>query len=85
MGITSIKRARNPSMNKATVIKKVGFVKVKLLKRNKTAGKWVGPSSVGVLAQYVCNRSVLDFYNILDWYSRQVRTHIFYVQKIDPS
>jgi hypothetical protein len=50
MGMTSIKKAKNPSTSKPTVTKKDNSVKVRLFERNKTAKKWVNPSSVGVLA-----------------------------------
>jgi hypothetical protein len=63
MDMTSIKkRNKNTSTSKPALIKKEGPVKVRLLKRNKTARKWASPSSVGVLAQQVCHRSVLDLY-----------------------
>ncbi len=52
MGMTSIKKAKNPSMSKSTaVIKRDNSVKVRLLKENKTARKQISPSSVKVLAQ----------------------------------
>jgi hypothetical protein len=50
MGMTSIKKAKNPSTCKSTVIKRDNSVKVRLLKGNKTARKWVSHSSVKVLA-----------------------------------
>ncbi len=42
LGMTSVKRPKNPSTSS---------VKVRMLKRNKTADRPVGPSSVGVVAQ----------------------------------
>jgi hypothetical protein len=51
MGVTSIKKAKNPSMSKSTVIKRDNSVKLRLLKKNKTAKKQVSPSNVRVLAQ----------------------------------
>ena len=51
MGMASIKKAKNPSMSKSTVIKRDNSVKVRLLKGNKTARKPVSSSSVKVMAQ----------------------------------
>jgi hypothetical protein len=51
MGVTSIKKTKNPSTSKATVIKRNNSVKVRLLERNKTARKQVRLSSVGLLTQ----------------------------------
>ena len=66
MGMASINKAKNPSISKSTVIKKDNSVKVRLLEGNKTARKPVSSSSVKVMAQSVCDRSVLGLYNILD-------------------
>jgi hypothetical protein len=46
-GLTLTKKAKNPSTSKATVTKKEDLVKVRLLKRNKTARKRVIPSKSG--------------------------------------
>jgi hypothetical protein len=51
MGMTSIKKTKNSSVSKSTVIKRDNSVKVGLLEGNKTARKQVSPSSVKVLAQ----------------------------------
>ncbi len=51
MGVTSIKKAKNPSLSRATVIKRGGCVKVRTPERQKTAGRLVSSSSVGVLAK----------------------------------
>jgi hypothetical protein len=48
MGMASIKKAKNPSTSKSPVIKRDNSVKVRLLKRNKTARKLVSSSSVKV-------------------------------------
>jgi hypothetical protein len=47
----SIKKAKNPSKSKSTVIKRYNSVKVRLLEGNKTARKPVSSSSVKVMAQ----------------------------------
>jgi hypothetical protein len=73
MGMVSIKKAKNPSKSKS-----------RLLKGNMTSKMSGSSSSVKVMAQYLCHRSVLGLYNILDWYGRYVGT-CTYIQKIDPS
>jgi hypothetical protein len=54
MSMASIKKAKNPSTSKPTVIKRdnsVNSVKVRLLKGNKTARKPFSSSSVNVMPQ----------------------------------
>jgi hypothetical protein len=51
MVMASIKKAKNPSTRKSTVIKRDNSVKVRLLEGNKTARKPVSSSSVKVMAQ----------------------------------
>ncbi len=51
MGMASIKKAKNPSTSKSTVIKRDDSVKVRLFEGNKTARKPVYSSSVRVMAQ----------------------------------
>jgi hypothetical protein len=51
MGMTSIKKAKNPSTSKSNVIKRDKSVKVRLLEGNKTVRKPVSHSSVKVLGQ----------------------------------
>jgi hypothetical protein len=51
MGMASIKKAKNPSTSKSTVIKRDDSVKVRLLEGNKTARKPVSSSSIKVMAQ----------------------------------
>ncbi len=51
MDTAFIKKAKNPSTSKSTVIKRDNSVKAKLLKGNKTARKQVSSSSVNVMAQ----------------------------------
>ena len=53
MGMASIKKPKNPSKSKS-----------RMLEGNKTAKKSDSSSSVKVMAQYVCHRSVLGLYNI---------------------
>ncbi len=55
IGMASIKKAKTPSTSKS-----------RLLEGNKTARKPISSSSVKVMAQLVCHRSVLGLYNILD-------------------
>jgi hypothetical protein len=63
MGVASIKKAKNPSKSKSGLLKKI-----------KTAKKPVSSSSVKVMAQLACHRSVLGLYDILDWYGRYIDT-----------
>jgi hypothetical protein len=51
MGMTSIKRPKNPNLSSVTMIRRDGRVKVRRLERNQTARRPISPSSVGVLAQ----------------------------------
>jgi hypothetical protein len=66
METTSITKRKNPSKSNT-----------RSLEGNKTAKKLVSSSSVKVMAQYVCHRSVLGLYNILDWYGRYIHTHTY--------
>jgi hypothetical protein len=51
MGMASIKKAKNPSMSKPTIIKRESSVNIRLLEGNKTAKKPVSSSSVKGMAQ----------------------------------
>jgi hypothetical protein len=69
MGMASIKKAEDPSKHKS-----------RLLEGNKSSKKSGSSSSVKVMAQKVCHRSVLGLYNHLDWYGRYIHT-CTYIQK----
>jgi hypothetical protein len=80
MGTTSIKKAKIPSKSTVTVTKRDGRIKVRALERRQTAVRPASLTSFALLAQQMHHRSVLGLYNILDRYSRYLRTSM-YVQK----
>ena len=80
MGMSLIKKAKIQSKSTVTVTKRDGRIKARALKRRPIAVRPDSPTSVGLLAQKMHHRSVLGLYNILDRYSRYLRTSM-YVRK----